>query len=116
VLELDDDEAIVFEEFFVAGLRMPPHPTLADFLQKFQVQLQQLMPNAVAQLVKYFWAVGSFGGIPSGNAFTKWYELHYHPKRIDTDEGILCTQYSCLNFHAKRDDGPKLSLVVKNKW
>jgi hypothetical protein len=25
-------------------------------------------------------------------------------------------QYRCLNFHAKRDGGPKLSLVIKNKW
>jgi hypothetical protein len=29
------DEAIVFEEFFSAGLRMPPHPVLSDILQKF---------------------------------------------------------------------------------
>jgi hypothetical protein len=25
-------------------------------------------------------------------------------------------QYGCLNFHAKRDGGPKLSLAIKNKW
>jgi tRNA A37 threonylcarbamoyladenosine synthetase subunit TsaC/SUA5/YrdC len=31
------DEAVVFEEFFTAGLRMPLHPVLADILQKFQV-------------------------------------------------------------------------------
>jgi PKD repeat protein len=76
VWESNNDEVVVYEEFFVAGLRMPPHPTLADILIKFQVQLHQLMPNTIAQLSKYFWAVGSFGGIPEGNAFVKWYKLH----------------------------------------
>jgi hypothetical protein len=35
VPEPDSDEGIVYEEFFVAGLCMPPHPTLADILLKF---------------------------------------------------------------------------------
>jgi hypothetical protein len=54
------DEAVVFEEFFTAGLWMPPHRTLAEILLKFQVQLHQLTPNAIAQLSKYLWAVSSF--------------------------------------------------------
>jgi hypothetical protein len=48
VLELDDDEAIIYRDFFVAGLHMPPHRALADILLKFQAQLHQLMPNAIA--------------------------------------------------------------------
>jgi hypothetical protein len=35
--EPNDDEAIFFEDFFVADLCMPPHPALADVLLKFQV-------------------------------------------------------------------------------
>jgi tRNA A37 threonylcarbamoyladenosine synthetase subunit TsaC/SUA5/YrdC len=31
------DEAIVFDDFFTAGLRMPPHPVLLDILHKFWV-------------------------------------------------------------------------------
>jgi hypothetical protein len=54
VPELDDDKAVVYEDFFVAGLRIPPHPSLADILLKFQAQLHQLTPNAIAQLSKYF--------------------------------------------------------------
>jgi hypothetical protein len=52
--EPDDDEAVVFEEFFVTGLRMPLHSALADILLKFQAQLHQLTPNVIAQLSKYF--------------------------------------------------------------
>jgi hypothetical protein len=48
------DEAVMFEEFFAAGLRMPPHPVLTDILVKFHVQIHQLLPNAFAQFSKYF--------------------------------------------------------------
>jgi hypothetical protein len=34
--EPDGDEVMVYEDFFVAGLRMTPHPALADILLHFQ--------------------------------------------------------------------------------
>jgi hypothetical protein len=33
------DEAVLFEEFFTAGLRMPPHPMLAANLLKYQIHI-----------------------------------------------------------------------------
>jgi hypothetical protein len=39
VPEPDNDEAVVYEDFFVASLRMTPHPVLDDILHKFQAQL-----------------------------------------------------------------------------
>jgi hypothetical protein len=50
---------------------------LVDILLKFEAQLHQLTPNVIAQLSKYFWAIGCFGGVPSGDPFAKRYELHY---------------------------------------
>jgi hypothetical protein len=41
VPKLANDEAIVFDVFFAAGLRMPPHLALTDILVKYQVQLHQ---------------------------------------------------------------------------
>jgi hypothetical protein len=35
VPEPNSDEAVVFEEFFVVGLRMPPHRVLTEILLKF---------------------------------------------------------------------------------
>jgi hypothetical protein len=35
VSEPNNDDAVVYEDFFVAGLRMPPHLTLADILLHF---------------------------------------------------------------------------------
>jgi hypothetical protein len=71
VLKPISDEVVVHAEFFVAGLRMPSHRALADILLKFQMQLHKLTPNAIVQLSKYFWVVGSFRGVPEGNAFVK---------------------------------------------
>jgi dimeric dUTPase (all-alpha-NTP-PPase superfamily) len=69
-----DDEAVVFEKFFIDGLQMLLQPVLDDILVKFQVQLHQLSPNAFAQLSKYFWAVMSFVDEPSSDSFVKRYE------------------------------------------
>jgi hypothetical protein len=33
------NEVVVFEEFFTASLRMPPHPVCSDILMKIEVQL-----------------------------------------------------------------------------
>jgi hypothetical protein len=47
--------------------------------------MHQLTPNAVAQMLKYFYAVLSFGKEPSNDGFPKCYELHYQPKKIAAD-------------------------------
>jgi hypothetical protein len=65
-----DDEVVVFEEFFVAGLRIPPQPVLTDILLKFQVQLHQLTPNAFAQFSKYFLGYDEFW------RKTQWQRFH----------------------------------------
>jgi hypothetical protein len=85
ISELADDDAVVFEKFFTAGLQMPPHPALTDTLVKFWVQLHQLTLNVFAQLFKCFWAMMSFGSEPSSDGFAKRYELHYQPKKVIAD-------------------------------
>jgi hypothetical protein len=60
VPEPDNDEVVVYEDFFVTSLCIPPHSALADILLHFEAQLHLLTPNAIAWLLKYFWAVGNF--------------------------------------------------------
>jgi hypothetical protein len=112
--EPQDDEAMVFEEFFTAGLRMPPHPMLADILLKYQIYVHQLTLNTIVQLSKYVWAVTSFGGVPSAKGFTKRYKLHYQPRKVDIDGVDMLGQYGCINFHAKRGgQWARLTVAVK---
>jgi hypothetical protein len=85
VPEPNDDEVVVFEECFAAGLPMLPHLVFTKILLKYRVQLHQLTPNAIAQVSKYFWAVLSFGGEKSSDGFTNHYELYYQPKKVVVD-------------------------------
>jgi hypothetical protein len=48
-----EGELVVFEAFFVAGLRLPTHRFVAEVLQRFEVKVPQLTPNAVVALAKY---------------------------------------------------------------
>jgi hypothetical protein len=57
-----EGELVVFEAFFVAGLRLPAHRFVAEVLRRFEVQVHQLTPNAVVALAKYVWATTSYGG------------------------------------------------------
>jgi hypothetical protein len=116
VPEPANDEAIVFEEFFTVGLRMPPHPALTNNLVKFRAHLHQLTSNAFAQLSKYFWDVMSFGGKPSSDGFAKRNELHYQPKKVDVDGFERFQQFGIMNFHERRGGGVRLTTTIKNKW
>jgi glucose dehydrogenase len=56
-----EGELVVFESFFVAGLRLPAHCFVAEVLQRFEVQIHQLTLDAVVVLAKYVWAVLTVG-------------------------------------------------------
>jgi hypothetical protein len=47
VLKPQMNEATIFGDFFIAGLRMLPHPVLTDILRKICVQLHHLTLNAI---------------------------------------------------------------------
>jgi hypothetical protein len=71
-----EGELVVFEAFFIVGLLLPAHHFVSKVLQKFEVQVHQLTPNAVVALAKYVWATMSYGGQPSVEVFAKQYYLH----------------------------------------
>jgi hypothetical protein len=76
-----EGELVVFEAFFVAGLRLPAYRFVAEVLRRFKVQVHQLTPNAVVALAKYVWAVTSYGGQPSVEVFAKNYCLHWQNRK-----------------------------------
>jgi hypothetical protein len=48
-----EGELVVFEAFFVAGLRLPTHRFVVEVLRRFELQVHQLTPNAVVAQAKY---------------------------------------------------------------
>jgi hypothetical protein len=63
------NDAIIFEDFFTAELRMPPLSVIVDILRKFWVQLHHLTLNAIIQIGKFIWAITSYGGHPTAVVF-----------------------------------------------
>jgi hypothetical protein len=119
VLDPQPDEAVIFEDFFAAGFRIPPHPVLLDILRKFQVQLHQPTSNAIIHISKFIWVVTSCGGHPTTDVFAQHYELHYQNKKIQLEESesTLITQFGWITFHPSRfGNRMRLTPAVRNKW
>lgn len=95
-----EGELVVFEAFFTAGLRLPAHRFVVEVLQRFEVQVHQLTPNAVVALAKYVWAATSYGGQPSIGVFAKNYCLHWQKKDWKQD----CTVWIVLVHAEDRKD------------
>jgi hypothetical protein len=107
---------VVFEAFFVTGLRLLAHRFMAEVLRRFEVQVHQLMPNAVVALAKYVWAVTSCGGKPYVEDFAKNYFLYWLERKIRNK----IAQFGSCTFTPRT--GKTLAEVVeivpcaRNKW
>jgi hypothetical protein len=56
------NESVVFRDFFTAGLRLPVSKKFADILAAYSVQIHQLTPNSIPQVLKFLWACRTFAG------------------------------------------------------
>jgi hypothetical protein len=111
-----EGELVVFEAFFIAGLCLPAHRFVSEVLQKFEVQVHQLTPNAVVALAKYVWATTSYGGQPSVEVFAKQYCLHWQKRKI----GHKIAQFGSCTFTPKSGktsmEVVELVPCARNKW
>jgi hypothetical protein len=109
-------ELVVFEAFFTAGLRLPAHRFVAEVLQRFEVQVHQLTPNAMVVLAKYVWAATSYCGQPSIEVFFKNYCLHLQKRKI----GNKIAQFGSCTFTSRSEKtSAKIAELVpcaRNKW
>jgi hypothetical protein len=95
-------ELVVFESFFIAGLRLLAHCFVAEVLQRFEVQVHLLTPNVVVALVKYVWAVTSYGGQSSVEVFTKNYCLCWQKRKIGSKNAQFGSCTSCRGLERLR--------------
>jgi hypothetical protein len=107
-----NDEVIVFKSFFRAGLRFPLYRMIGELLNKFEIYLHQLTPNAIVKLSVYIWALRSQGKTANGEGFCSVHELHYQTKaRADG----LHKNFGCYNF-TYRKDTKALVIGYRTKW
>jgi hypothetical protein len=111
-----EGELVVFEACFTAGLRLPAHRFVAEVLQRYEVQIHQLTPNAVVALAKYVWAVTSYGGQPSVEVFAKNYCLHWQKRKV----GNKIAQFGSCTFTPRSgktsEEVVELVPCTRNKW
>jgi hypothetical protein len=111
-----EGKLVVFEAFFVAGLRLPTHRFVVEVLRRFEMQVHQLTPNVVVALAKYVWAVTSYGGQPSVEVFAKNYCLHWQKRKI----GNKIAQFGSCTFTPRtgKTSAEVVEIVpcARNKW
>jgi hypothetical protein len=56
------NESVVFQDFFIAGLRLPVSKRFADILVAYSIQIHQLTPNSIPQVLTFLWACRTFAG------------------------------------------------------
>jgi hypothetical protein len=77
--------SVVFRDFFTTGLRLPVSRRFAEILAAYNVQIHQLTPNSIPQIMKFFWACQTFAGDNDVETFVLHFEIHW-AKRVVTVE------------------------------
>jgi hypothetical protein len=111
--EPKEDEVVVFNSFFRAGLRFPLYEMIGEVLKKFEIYLHQLTPNAIVRLSVYIWALRSQGKSANAEGFCRVHELHYYQTKARADS--LHKNFACYNF-AYRKDTKAPVIGYRTKW
>jgi hypothetical protein len=111
-----EGELVMFEAFFIASLRLPAHRFVAEVLQRFEVQVHQLTPNAVVALAKYVWAMTSYGSQPSVEVFAKNYCLHWQKRKIGSKIAQFGSCTYTLRTGKTSTEVVELVPYARNKW
>jgi hypothetical protein len=114
------NESVVFRDFFTAGLRLPVSKKFADVLAAYGVQIHQLTPNSIPQVLKFLWACRTFAGDNDVETFVRHFEIHWARRLVKVDDEDKEAQYGCYTFQTRRlakNQAPvELAPAYKNKW
>jgi hypothetical protein len=70
------NESVVFRDFFTAGLHLPVSKKFADILAAYNVQIHQLTPNSIPQLLEFLWSCRTFAGDNDVETFVRHFEIN----------------------------------------
>lgn len=96
------NESDVVQDFFTAGLRLPILTRFADILAAYNVQIHQLTPNSISQILKFLWACRTFAGTKEVDTFVCHFEIHWDKKTIIDDDDDKEAQHGCCTFQTHR--------------
>jgi hypothetical protein len=96
------NESDVVQDFFTAGLRLPILTRFADILAAYNVQIHQLTPNSISQILKFLWACRTFAGTKEVDTFVCHFEIHWDKKTLVDDDDDKEAQHGCCTFQTHR--------------
>lgn len=80
VLTPEENEVVIFRNFFKAGLRFPLSKFVVEVLKIYQVYLHQITPVAITRMRIFVWVVRNQGLEPNAKSFCNVHELLYETK------------------------------------
>jgi hypothetical protein len=92
------NESVVFRDFFTAGLRLPVSKRFADILAAYSVQIYQLTPNSIPQVLKFLWACRTFARDNDVETFVRHFEIHWARRLVRVNDEEKEAQYGCCTF------------------
>jgi hypothetical protein len=78
----EENEVMIYQSFFKAGLRFPLSKFVVEVLKIYQIFLHQITPEAIIRMGIFAWAVRSQGLQPSEKCFCSMHKLLYETKTM----------------------------------
>jgi hypothetical protein len=95
----EENEVVIFQSFFKAGLRFPLSSFVVEVLKIFQIFLHQITPEAIIRMGIFIWAVRSQGLEPNAKSFCSMHELLYETKPWGKEQ--YHNNFGCYSFVAR---------------
>jgi hypothetical protein len=104
----EDNEVVVFRDFFTCGLRFSCDLILPAILDKFSVKIHQLSSNSFLELSKFFWIMKTFRCNFGVDVFARLFELVMEKDIIKLDDSQYYeAHYMCCTFNTRRQNSRK---------
>jgi hypothetical protein len=95
----EENEVVIYQSFFKAGLRFPLSRFFVEVLKIYQIYLHQITPEAIIRMEIFVWAVRSQGVEPSTKCFCSMHELVYETKAMGKEQ--YHNNFGCYGFIAR---------------
>ena len=95
----EENEVVIYQSFFKAGLRFPLSKFVVEVLKTYQIFLHHITPKAIIRMRIFVWAVRSQGLEPSTKCFYSMHELLYEMKAMGKEQ--YHNNFSCYGFIAR---------------
>jgi hypothetical protein len=93
-----ENEVVIYQSFFKAGLRFPLSKFVVEVLKTYQIFLHQITPEAIIRMGIFVCAVRSQGLEPSVKCFCSMHELLYETKAMGKEQ--YHNNFGCYRFIA----------------